>query len=1054
MTKPNSFSLLPILLALFLLAGLPFGCGEEVIVNQNSGSDADLDGDLDGEGDGVDGDGITADGDGETPGDSDSDGDDTTGDGDGVGGGGNGNGVGDDGDGDGPPPDLTINAVIPSKGPLTGGTPFVVDGQGFTSNSIVLFDATTVPVDLIDGRLNGVTPLSDTTGPVTVRVFDDQTGEDLLVNGFEYVQPLRVTSAQPSLLNVEGGVEISLFGQGFTTDTRVTIGGRPVQRHTFLESTHLRVIVPPGEEGPADVRLTDRGSSFLSSNLVRYVAPMRIDLIEPPVGAASGGDEVTLQGSGFQANSDVFFGAVAATVLEISADGTSATVLTPPGLPGIVNVNIQSSDDGAILTDAFAYLGSTSTTPSLDGAFPRQGSTLGGEEVYLYGTFPGHQNFKVFFGAQEATILSSSEEVLVVTTPAAAEGEVDLRATDQGEELLLPDGFTYIGPLGLSDLTPGEGPATGGTSVTVTGVGFQNATQLTLGGLTVPFTVVNDETITFTTPEAAGGFADLVVRAGPSSSALLEEAFFFVAPLEIWSQTPTRGSTAGNTYVELQGTGFTAETLVTFGDIEATELTLLDPYTLALRTPRHPAAIVNVTASLGDQSSTSPEPYTFFNPGAPMGGTWGNPINGAVNVLVYTYSGAPVEDAFVMLSTNPQTPYMGVTNEMGMVTLSGPDVFGEQTITAAAADHSSTTVQRVNAENVTIFLHTEEDGDGAFPPPPPQAIFTGHIEGLDKLNRPNADQVLMAIVYSTRPSLRAQIPDPGGANVVLGDGTYTINTRVGELALVAIGGLYDNRTQEFIPDRMGVARYLTAADGQTYQLDIDLEIPLNRDFTFKFDRAPLASGGPDLNEAVLYLDLGVDGVFGPMAVYESDQELVSIDRVAALTGPIADASYTIMATSLNSQSPIEIPYSQTTRRNITNLNTMVSTAPMTSTVRFTSPASEGGVPPNGIVRWTLDGTHQPDFYYFFLVDPFTEEIVWEIFLPGTETSFVFPTFPDLASQGLTNLPLPYPGGSYVLVAIGINIPGTSANNFSYDLLNLNAFEAYSIHQYFIGLPSQ
>jgi len=80
-------------------------------------------------------------------------------------------------------------------------------------------------------------------------------------------------------------------------------------------------------------------------------------------------------------------------------------------------------------------------------------------------------------------------------------------------------------PLGIGSLLPANGPAAGGTSVTIRGSGFQSATTLTLGGKVVSVTFKDMNTLTFTTPSFAAGAQRLVVTNPNGESASLDAAF-------------------------------------------------------------------------------------------------------------------------------------------------------------------------------------------------------------------------------------------------------------------------------------------------------------------------------------------------------------------------------------------------------------------------------------------------------------------------------------------------------------------------------------------------
>ena len=65
----------------------------------------------------------------------------------------------------------------------------------------------------------------------------------------------------------------------------------------------------------------------------------------------------------------------------------------------------------------------------------------------------------------------------------------------------------------ISGVSPANGPATGGTSVTISGADFFDVSTVILGGRSVPFTVVNNTTITLVTPQAVPGATTLGIYA-------------------------------------------------------------------------------------------------------------------------------------------------------------------------------------------------------------------------------------------------------------------------------------------------------------------------------------------------------------------------------------------------------------------------------------------------------------------------------------------------------------------------------------------------------------
>ncbi len=965
--------------------------------------------------------------------------------------------------GEEPLPDMAVDDIRPDRGPLDGGTPFVVEGEGFTDDTTVMFGTAEVETDLMDGddddaaELTGITPSANAPGPVTVRVMDDESGEETIPEGFTYVDPLEIDDIFPPMIDADGGVEITIDGNGFSEDTTVSVDDRAASGVDYVNSSRIRFIAPPRSPGSYDVRVTNEDESVVADDALTYLAPAQIDDVDPPYGSTDGGDTVTVTGQGFNSSIDVLIDEVSAPVQQVNDEGTEVVVTTPPGDAGVVDVRIETDGDGDTLEDGFAYFDEDADEVALDGVVPSEGTTDGGQRVYLTGYFAPLSSPDVEFGDDDASVEDVDDHVIEVDTPSASAGVVDVTVDDGSETLVADDAFRFYDELQVNSVTPDEGDADGGDEVTVDGSGFDAVDDLRLAGLTVDFEVIDDSTIEFDTPAASPGLADLQLFTDDDRELLVDDAFHYLGDLELYNFEPTQGSIAGNTYVEVRGSGFTDDTQVFFGDEEAQKTEMLNPTTLAVRTPPGSTGAVDVTAEDGSDDDVADQQYTYFNPGAQTGGAWGNPIDGAVNVTVYAMGGGPIENAFVMLSTDADTEYTGATDANGLVTLSGPDVFGDQTITATAAEHSSATVQYVDAENITIFLYPPGDGDPPMPPPPPTATFTGELTGLDKLvPDPDPNEMLMAIVETTRADIDDELPDPGGDNIVFEDGEYTIQTRVGEMALVALGGLYNSSTEEFEPLWMGTERYLTAAEGGEYEVDIDLDIPLDQSINLKFEDAPLGtSGGPDTNRAVSFMNMGVDGIFGPMFEQTSTSETMSVDNLAALDDELDDVTYSFIAIT---DTDGDAPLVQAFVSGIDDTDASYSTPPMVSTVDVITP-DEGEVANNGLVQWDLDGPVQPDLYYIYL-QTFMGEIVWDIFVSGSSNSFIFPDFPDLSDystedeDGNEILPMPYPGGTYTMVVMGLKGDGLSVDNYAYDQLDLDAADSISISPMMIALPDE
>ena len=105
--------------------------------------------------------------------------------------------------------------------------------------------------------------------------------------------------------------------------------------------------------------------------------------------------------------------------------------------------------------------------------------------------------------ATGVTVVNSTS--LTATTAAHAAGAVDVVVTNPDTQTgTLTGGYTYIAPPTVTSIAAASGTTNGGTSVTITGTGFQSGATVTIGGAAATNVMfVNSTTITATTPAHA-----------------------------------------------------------------------------------------------------------------------------------------------------------------------------------------------------------------------------------------------------------------------------------------------------------------------------------------------------------------------------------------------------------------------------------------------------------------------------------------------------------------------------------------------------------------------
>jgi hypothetical protein len=229
-----------------------------------------------------------------------------------------------------------------------------------------------------------------------------------------------------------------------------------------------------------------------------------VKAISPEHGPLAGGTLVDIHGKNLGGVTGVSFGSAPASVVTPVSQGEVEAV-APPGTGTVdVTVTTPTGVSAALTADEFTYV----TTPSIQKVSPRTGTTLGGNRVTISGAgFTGAS--AVSFGSVPATsfTVESDQEILAVS-PAGSAGTVDVTVTAAtGTSPADPAdvyGYSLKVPV-VTSVAPDVGPASGGTTVTITGKRFQHVTAVDFG--TTPaasYTVTNSKTISAVAPPGSG----------------------------------------------------------------------------------------------------------------------------------------------------------------------------------------------------------------------------------------------------------------------------------------------------------------------------------------------------------------------------------------------------------------------------------------------------------------------------------------------------------------------------------------------------------------------
>lgn len=176
------------------------------------------------------------------------------------------------------------------------------------------------------------------------------------------------------------------------------------------------------------------------------------------------------------------------------------------------------------------------------------------------------------------------------------------------------NGQVTIVPI-IDSITPSAGQTTGGTSVTISGSGFNPGATVSLGGSACNVTGTTTFTsITCTTTSRAAGAVTATVTNPGSVAGTKSNAFTYVSTPDpaISSISPTSGPIAGGTPVTISGTDFDTNATVTIGGSPCNVTGTTTATSLTCTTASHAAgaATVRVT-NPNEQSGVKENAFTY-----------------------------------------------------------------------------------------------------------------------------------------------------------------------------------------------------------------------------------------------------------------------------------------------------------------------------------------------------------------------------------------------------------------------------------------------------------
>lgn len=642
--------------------------------------------------------------------------------------------------------------------------------------------------------------------------------------------------------------------------------------------------------------------------------------------------------------------------------------------------------------------------------------------------------------------------------------------------------------LSILRVVPDHGPFTGGNVAILRGAGFDDMSQVTFGTHMVQpadHTLIDARRLQVVVPAGDVGPVDVSITVGGATFTLPHGYTY-----DALSVDPDRGSVAGGTFVNIvgNGTAFATGDTVLFGRMPCTNVMVVSPERITCRTPPMSAGTVDVTVVRAADSSetTAVQAYDYYDTADPVsGGLGGGPANGTINVTVIdAASGAPVVGAFAIVDDDITTRYQGLTDSMGQISFSGPELVGQHTVHISKHCYERTSFVAFDAQDVTAFLVAWQDpmcgmgmggGGGrgrnaAFVEG--DLVFPGANEygpnPWDIIPHPRDGWVRVAYVYTTQVNITQNRglgtddnpnPDPslGGAmprvlEAMPPDGhlgyPYRILARPAGLAVYALGGLENTMTGQFIPYVMGVARNVLVGPGETLTgINVRMDIPLDHSLVADLGALPAqVHGEPDRFYLRAVMDLGGEGVivrnvhgtdFDTIQRRDTSREFRFVAE-PALEGTLADGRFQIIAAYTGAYN--QPPYTVVLPRGITAVDDNVQLPDFLGVPNAISPANGERIPSDRVLRWEEASGVTADFHLILMIGG-DGNPAWRMFVRGDQHEA---PIPDLSSIPMIE---DISSGEVVWVVYSVTIPGFDFDTMSYNYLNEGYWSAYS-YNYF------
>lgn len=394
---------------------------------------------------------------------------------------------------------------------ITGDSLTIV-GKNFT-NAAVLFGTTNVIINSITDTQVNVSVPQGMPGNVSLFVAGP-AGTATTYFLYNYQPPI-IDSISP--INGNPGDSVSITGKNLYGVSLIKFLNS-LTNIEYVNDTLINVSVPPNL--PSTVNLTVYGPAGESSKpfTYNYRKPIisSFNTISPyNISSGIGGNLLTINGANFT-NVSVLFGNTLSTINSIR--DTRIVVTVPPGLPGIVNVNVCGPNTSTQTPFTYNYqLPVISSLSNISG--------IGGDTIEVNGR--NFTNASILFNNKTTSYNVVSDTQINVSVPSGLPGTVYVNVSGPAGYALSPFTYNYQRP----NIQLEKSNGVEGEIIKIIGTNLFGTNTVLFGNTIVSSQNVSDTQVNVTVPQGLPGQVNVLLRSPGGDSNIVPFTYNYREPI-------------------------------------------------------------------------------------------------------------------------------------------------------------------------------------------------------------------------------------------------------------------------------------------------------------------------------------------------------------------------------------------------------------------------------------------------------------------------------------------------------------------------------------------